>query len=77
MREPEAPAPGGAWLGGAAVYERHRRDCTDQANAAQERGDGAKAEHFRELAAQWRRWRDHEQSEMRRRALNRRVHRRY
>lgn len=75
--EPEAPAPGGSgWLGNAAVYERHRRDCIDSAVRCEEAGDEERAGFWRQSAETWRGLRDDDQRRMQMQALNRRIHRR-
>jgi hypothetical protein len=70
-RHEERPRAGGAWLGNAAVSERNRVGCLEQADAAEARGDAGAAERLRALAASHRADRDRIQRLELRRALNR------
>ena len=74
--ERETPPGGGEWLNNAEVYERHRVDCLERAERAEQDGDRRRGLEWRRYAAIWERQRDRVHAEGQRRDLNRRVRRR-
>ena len=67
--EPQAPAPGGQWLGNAAVYEQNRRRAVDDMHRADEAGETERVAELRERVEFYRRLRDDDQHRMQERAF--------
>ena len=75
MTPAEQPAGGLEWKGNAGVFERNRRLCQDEADAAEKRGDLSRARTWKRQADDWTKSRDEEQRREEMRLENRRARR--